>query len=280
MSAGTLFVVATPLGNLGDVSERARSTLGTVALVAAEDTRRTRVLLSHLGAHPRMISFHAHSPRSRVEQVITALAGGESVALVTDAGTPTVSDPGAFLVQEVQAAGLPVVVIPGPSAVTAALSISGMSADRYIFLGFPPRRGQERVRLLASAARSPMTVVFFESALRLVHLLDDLIAVAGPGRRIAVARELTKVHEELRAGSLGEVAGYYREHPPKGEVTLVLDGAATAAPDHASVDRTDEVRERARALLAEGTSKRDVAQIVARELQLSRNEAYRMVTAL
>lgn len=280
MTSGTLYVVATPLGNLGDISERARATLASVALVAAEDTRRTRALLSHLGLHPPLTSFHAHSPRSRVERILATLAQGESVALVTDAGTPTISDPGASLVDRARAAGALVVAIPGPSAVTAALSISGLGADRYIFLGFPPRRGPERKRLLDMAAASPVTVVLFESALRLVPLLDDLMAVAGAPRRVAVARELTKMHEELQAGTLADITGYYREHPARGEVTVVMEGAATPSPDEASEDRTAAVQTRARELLAEGASRRDVVQIVARELQLSRNEAYRMVTAL
>jgi 16S rRNA (cytidine1402-2'-O)-methyltransferase len=262
------------------VSERARVTLSTVALVAAEDTRRTRTLLSHLGASPRLISYHAHSPRSRLQQILTALEGGDSVAVVTDAGAPTVSDPGAELVREARRAGFDVVAIPGPSAVAAALSISGLPADRYIFLGFPPRRGKDRERVLAAGAESTATVVLFESAQRLVLLLEDLASRCGPERWVAVARELTKIHEELRAGTLGEVLDHYRAEPPRGEVTVVLSGAATSSGDRASVDRTQEVQERARALLAGGTSRRDVAQIVARELQLSRNEAYRMVTAL
>jgi 16S rRNA (cytidine1402-2'-O)-methyltransferase len=279
VSPGTLFVVATPLGNLGDISERARTTFASVACVAAEDTRRTRILLNHLGVRPRLVSLHAHSSRSRLEHVVSLLESGTSVALVTDAGTPTVSDPGAELVREARSAGIPVVAVPGPSAVAAALSISGFNADRYIFLGFLPRQGKERERLLGEAAGSTMTSVFFESPNRLVDLLDELAARCGPAREVAVARELTKIHEELRSGPLGDVATHYREHPPRGEITVLLCGA-TPDTSQASVDRTEEVRERARVLLAGGATRRDVAQIVARELQLSRNEAYRMVTAL
>ena len=263
------------------MSERARATLTSVAIVAAEDTRRTRILLNHIGTgRPRLVSFHAHSARSRVERLLEQLHAGESVALVTDAGTPTVSDPGAELVQAARSAGVPVVSIPGPSAVAAALSISGLPADRYIFLGFLPRRGAERERLLAEAAASPNTVVVFESPQRLVALLEDLQDRCEADRAVAVGRELTKIHEEMVTGSLAEVAAHYRERPPKGEITVILAGAATSGASQASVDRTDEVQERARALLAEGASRRDVARIVAHELQLSRNEAYRMVTAL
>ncbi|MBI4502533.1 MAG: 16S rRNA (cytidine(1402)-2'-O)-methyltransferase [Gemmatimonadetes bacterium] len=280
MTSGTLYVVATPLGNLGDISERARATLSTVAVVAAEDTRRTRILLAHIGARPRLVSFHAHSPRSRMELLLSALAEGQSVALVSDAGTPTISDPGANLVMEARSNGVPVVAVPGPSAVAAALSISGLAADRYIFLGFPPRRGKERQHLLRAAAESPWTVVMFESAQRVGQLLDDLREICGGDRQVAVARELTKVHEEVKTGSLEDVGTDYREHPPRGEITVVLSGAPVASPSRDLVSRTDEVTERARSLLAEGATKRDVAQILARELHLSRNEVYRLVTAL
>ena len=258
MSRGTLFVVATPLGNLGDISERARATLSTVAVVAAEDTRRTRTLLAHIGARPRLVSFHAHSPRSRMELLLSVLGEGQSVALVSDAGTPTISDPGANLVMEARSAGGVVVAVPGPSAVAAALSISGMAADRYIFLGFPPRRGKERQRLLETAAESPWTVVMFESAQRLVQLLDDLREICGGDRQVAVTRELTKIHEEVKTGSLEDIGNDYREHPPRGEITLVLSGASPASSSEDLASRTEQVTERARSLLAAGASKRDV----------------------
>lgn len=275
MSGGTLFVVATPLGNLSDLTQRAISVLAAADVVAAEDTRRARTLLMTAGAHPRVISFHAHSPPGRFRQVLNLLEEGKAVALVTDAGTPTVSDPGAELVRQARAEGHLVTVVPGPSAVAAALSISGMPADRYIFLGFLPRRGGERGRMLEQAATSPLTVVFFEAANRLVALLDELAGRCEAERQVAVARELTKIHEELKAGTLTEVAAHYREHPPRGEVTVVLSAAeeAEAAPPV-------NVEERARALLGEGLSRRDVAAQLADELGVPRNEAYRMVNAL
>ena len=277
---GTLYVVATPIGNLGDLTERARATLLGVQVVAAEDTRRTRILLNHIGAgRPRLVSFHAHSTRSRVEQLIQTLQGGESVAVVTDAGTPTISDPGGELVQEARASGVPVVVIPGPSAVPAALSVSGLPADRYIFLGFPPRRGVDRRRLLDTAAASALTVVMFEAAPRLDDLLEDLAERCGSDRQVVVAREMTKIHEEVRAGGLGEVREHYAAHPPKGEITVVLAGA-TDEPAGASEDLMEAIQARARVLLAEGASRRDVARVVADELKVSRNEAYRLVTSL
>jgi 16S rRNA (cytidine1402-2'-O)-methyltransferase len=276
VTPGTLFVVATPLGHLGDLSPRAADTLRTVALVAAEDTRRTRALLSHLDAHPRLVSFHAHSPPGRLAAVVRALAAGRSVALVTDAGTPTISDPGAPLVARAREAGCSIVVVPGPSAVAAALSVSGLPADRYTFLGFVARRGPERAALLEHAARSPWTVVLFEAPPRLADLLRDLSATCGEDRRASVARELTKLHEDVRAGTLGELAVYYQTHEPRGELTVVVAGSPDRAPDAPSPD----ARGRAAELLAAGSSRRDVVRRLVEEFALPRNEAYRLVTEL
>src|SRR5262245_14821044 len=205
----TLYVVATPLGNLGDLSPRAADLLRRVPVVAAEDTRRTRGLLSHLGASPTVLSFHAHSGERRLDTVLEILRDGRDVALVSDAGTPAVSDPGADLVAAARAAGVAVVPIPGPSAVATALSAAGLPGDRYLFLGFVPRRGGERTRLLTRAAEEEWSVVLFEAPTRLGALLHDLARLAGPGRQAAVARELTKVHEEFRSGTLAELADYY-----------------------------------------------------------------------
>lgn len=274
--SGTLYVVATPLGNLGDLSDRAKVVLRAVPLVAAEDTRRARVLLGHVGARPRVLSCHAHSPPKRIDLLARRLAEGEDVALLTDAGTPSVSDPGTTLVRRARETGAPVVVIPGPSAVAAALSVSGLPADRYTFLGFLPRKGAERRRLVEAAARSAWTVVVFESPERLVRLLEDLARVCGGGRDAAVARELTKVYEEVKTGTLSDLAVYYRETPPRGEVTVLVAGAAAPEP---SV-RDEDLRARARALLARGMSRRDVAASLASEFAVSRREAYRMVTSL
>ncbi|HEX2220675.1 MAG TPA: 16S rRNA (cytidine(1402)-2'-O)-methyltransferase, partial [Gemmatimonadales bacterium] len=274
---GTLYVVATPLGNLGDLSPRAAEVLRRAAVVAAEDTRRTRGLLSHLGASPTLLSFHAHSGERRVETLLEILDDGRDVALVTDAGTPGVSDPGTDLVAVALDAGVTVVPIPGPSAVATALSAAGISADRYLFLGFLPRKGQERSRLLARAAAEEWSVVFFEAPSRLVALLNDLVAAAGPGRRALVARELTKLHEELRAGTLAELADYYSGALPRGELTIVMAGTGVPPPPP---DRTADATEEATALLAEGLSRREVARRLTETLGLSRNDAYRLVTGL
>lgn len=275
MSHGTLYVVATPLGNLADLSERALAVLRSVDLVAAEDTRRSRTLLQHAGARPRMVSVHAHAAAGHSARVLEALAAGSAVALLTDAGTPGISDPGADLVRQARAAGAAVVVVPGPTAVAAALSISGLPADRYTFVGFLPRWGAARRRLLEQIAASEWTVVVFEAPNRTAKLLEDLAAVLTAERPAAVARELTKVHEECRTGTLGELAGYYRDNPPRGEVTVIVAGQARAS---SSADPAT-ARERARVLLAEGLSRKDAAGRLVRELGVPRNEAYRLVTA-
>lgn len=278
MTPGTLYVVATPLGNLGDLSNRAIDVLRTVAVVAAEDTRRARVLLQHADARPRVLSFHAHSAPSRLTSIVRTLTEGHHVAVLADAGTPTVSDPGAALVQRAREAGAHIVAVPGPSAVAAALSVSGLGADRFTFLGFLPRKGADRKRLLAHVATSPWTSVLFESPHRLVALLADLAGSCGHERTAVVARELTKVHEEARRGTLASLEGYYREHTARGEVTVVVAGSTRdmAAP------RADEatVRARASALLEEGFTRRDAATELANEFSIARREAYRIVSDL
>lgn len=274
---GTLYVVATPLGNLGDLSRRAVEVLSKVPVVAAEDTRRTRGLLTHLEARPTLLSFHAHSVEHRLETILDILRSGRDVALVSDAGTPSVSDPGTDLVAEARASGISVVPIPGPSAVATALSAAGLPADRYLFLGFVPRKGRERARLLSRAAAEEWCVVFFEAPPRLVALLEDLIPLAGPGRTAVVGRELTKMHEEIRSGTLGDLADYYAGVPPRGELTIVLQGTGQPA---AEPDRTEDAVEQATSLLAGGLSRREVVQRLTQSLGLPRNEAYKLVMEL
>jgi len=274
--AGTLYVVATPLGNLGDLSPRAADTLKNVAAVAAEDTRHTKTLIVHVGSSAELISFHAHSSARALERILTLLGTGKDVALVTDAGTPTVSDPGAELVAAARARDVPIVTIPGPTAVAAALAVSGLSADRYVFLGFLPRKGGDRRRLLETVAQSAWTVVLFEAPNRVADLLTDLAEVCGADREAAVARELTKVFEETRAGTLAELAGYYADAPPRGEVTVVVSGTGKAPPEEVPIDP----EERARTLLAQGMTRKDVAEQLAEETGISRNTAYRLVNDL
>lgn len=274
---GTLFVVATPLGNLGDLSPRASDTLKGVAAVAAEDTRRTGPLLRHIGSRAELVSVHAHAREAALRHVLDLLTAGKDVALVTDAGTPTVSDPGAELVAAARARGGAVVTIPGPTAVAAALAVSGLAADRYTFLGFLPRKGPERRRLLAQIAESEWTVVVFESPVRAAALLADLSGACGDDRPASVSREMTKVFEETRTGTLAELAGYFAESPVRGEVTIVVAGTGKAprAPE-----RAPDPEEMARSLLAEGMTRKDVADRLAVETGISRNTAYRLVNSL
>jgi len=274
--AGTLYVVATPLGNLGDLSPRAADTLKRVAVVAAEDTRHSKPLLVHAGSRAELVSFHEHSTERALERILRILSEGRDVALITDAGTPAISDPGVALVAAARERGIPVVTIPGPSAVAAGLSVSGIPGDRYLFLGFLPRKGSDRRRFLLTAAASEWTVVIFEAPNRVTQLLADLLEVCGPERRAAVSREMTKVFEETRAGTLQELSEHYAEAPARGEVTVVIAGTGqprvTEPPPDAAA--------RAKTLLAEGLSRKDVANKLAEETGISRNAAYRLVNEL
>jgi len=276
--AGILYVVATPLGNLGDLSPRAAATLKSAAVVAAEDTRHTKPLLVHVGSDADLVSFHAHSSERTLQRLLGLLGTGTDVALVTDAGTPTVSDPGAELVAAARERGIQVVTIPGPTAVAAALAVSGLHADRYLFLGFLPRKGSDRRRLLETIAESEWTVVLFEAPNRVAELLEDLAAACdgGADRVVSVSREMTKVFEETRTGTLAELAGYYAEAPPRGEVTVVVAGTGKPKPVEVPIDPET----RARALLAQGMTRKDVADQVAEETGISRNTAYRLVNEL
>ena len=278
MSAGTLYLVSTPIGNLEDVTRRAARVLSEVSRVLAEDTRRTQVLLDHLGVRVPLVSLHEHNEAERASQVLQWLDAGEDLALVSDAGTPLISDPGARVVKAVAGAGHAVVALPGPSAVLAALVSSGLPTERFVFLGFPPRKGGERAELMDRVAGSAETVVVFESPERLGALLADLAEACGEERRVAVARELTKVHEEIVRGTLAEAVHYYDGNPPRGEVTVVVAPAeASAAPDTA--DRA-AARSLAGALMAEGAKPSQVAREVARRLGVPRNVAYEIVMTL
>ncbi|MDH5643683.1 MAG: 16S rRNA (cytidine(1402)-2'-O)-methyltransferase [Gemmatimonadota bacterium] len=274
--SGTLYVIGTPLGNLGDFSPRASEVLRSVDLVAAEDTRRTRILLQHIGASSKVVSYHAHSDEKRVEEILGILSSGGTVGLVSDAGTPSISDPGGALVARARESGVEVVVVPGPSSVAAALSVSGFPADRFTFLGFAPKKGKDRTELLDHAAASPWTTVFFESPQRLAALLGDLVTRCGENRRAAVARELTKIHEEVRVGTLADLKAYYSARAPKGEITLVVQ---SRPEEPAEFDRDLAIKE-ATELLSEGVSRRDAAHKISEKMNVSRNEAYKLVNEI
>ncbi len=270
----TLYLVSTPIGNLADLSARATETLRSVSRVLAEDTRRSRILVDHVGADVPLVSLHRYNEQRRVETVLEWLDAGEDLALVTDAGTPLVSDPGDRVVAAVVEAGHAVVPIPGPSAVLAALAGSGLPSERFTFLGFTARKGRAREADLRRVAVSAESTVLFESPHRLVSLLEELGSHCGSERRVSVGRELTKVHEEFRRGTLAEVAAYYRERPPRGEVTVVVAPADGPGDEE---ELRDDAERLAGALLREGMKPSAVARELARRLDLARNEAYRIV---
>ena len=266
---GTLYVVATPIGNLEDLTPRAARVLAEVALIAAEDTRQTRKLLSHLKLSTRIVSYNEHNARQRTPALLDALRE-DDVALVTDAGAPGVSDPGAGLVAEVARAGFGVVSVPGPSAVTAALAVSGFPADTFQFLGFLPRTPKARRAALSGASSLRATLVLFEAPHRLIATLADIAEVLGD-RRLAACREMTKVHEEVFRGTVREAIAYF--DVPRGEFTLVIEGAGEL-PTDAPVS-TERIAEAMAAARASGLRRRDAAVRVSSELGVPRRAAYR-----
>jgi 16S rRNA (cytidine1402-2'-O)-methyltransferase len=271
---GILHVVATPIGNLEDVSLRALRVIGEADLLFAEDTRRTRKLLERHRVEARPLSLHAHNEQSRIDRALEALAGEGRVALVSDAGTPLVSDPGERLVAAVIAAGHRVEAVPGASAVLAALAVSGVSPQPFTFLGFLPRRAGERKKLLESYRSRPETVVLFESPKRIGRTLVELVDVLGD-RQACVARELTKLHEEARRGSLSELADYYVDGAP-GEITLVVAGATDVPAELAGAELDAEIRAR----LEAGERAKEIAAALAGPTGWTKRELYARVLAL
>jgi len=271
---GTLTIAAAPIGQPADASARLAAALEAAALIAAEDTRRVRRLADALGVRltGRVVSYYDDVEDRRAPGLLAELAAGHDVLLITDAGMPGVSDPGYRLVAAAAQAGIRVTVLPGPSAVTTALVISGLPSDRFTFEGFPPRKAGERARRFAELAAEARTMVFFESPRRIGTTLADLAAAFGADRRAAVCRELTKTHEEVLRGSLGELAGKLQEGV-LGEVTLVVAGASRRPEPVAAADAVAEVLERVRG----GASRRDAVAAVAAELGLRRRDLYAAV---
>ena len=270
----TLYIVGTPIGNLEDLTLRAARVLGEVSLVAAEDTRVTRRLLSHLGIRPRTTSFHQHNWRDKLDGVLAELAEGD-VALVSDAGMPGVSDPGSELVAAVAQAGFKVEVVPGPSAVTAALALSGFPGDGFVFLGFLPRRKKDRQAAIRQAASSTASLVVFEAPHRLRAMLADVSAVLGD-RPLAVCRELTKLHEEVFRGSAAQALEHFVS--PRGEVVLVIQGGAapdsTVPEDQADIE--SDLRLRLASLREDGIRAKDAVAQVAETTGLAKNRVYQV----
>jgi 16S rRNA (cytidine1402-2'-O)-methyltransferase len=269
---GSLVLVATPIGNLGDLAPRAREALAGAALVCCEDTRRTGRLLQHAGiAGARLAVCNEHTEAVRIPEVLEVLGDGGDVAVVTDAGTPGISDPGERLVRAVLDAGYDVTTVPGPVAAVAALVVSGLSTARYVFEGFLPRTGRARAERLAELAGERRTIVIYESPHRVLRTMTDLAAALGDDRRVSVARELTKLHETVVHGTLADVD----LGEPRGEYVLVVAGAS----DVAAVPDDDTVRAALRAELAAGRSRRDAATVVSQRLGVARRVAYDLAIA-
>jgi 16S rRNA (cytidine1402-2'-O)-methyltransferase len=275
VAKATLYVVATPIGNLADISLRALDILRSAGAVAAEDTRVTRRLLDHYGITARLVAVHEHNEQRAAGEVLDLLAGGAAVALVSDAGTPGISDPGARLVTLTHAAGYTVQPVPGANAAVAAVSASGFLSPHFLFYGFLPARGAARRDTLAGLAPLPYTLVFYEAPHRVAACMDDLLLVLGNDRRVLIARELTKMFEETHVCSLAAAAAWLgaNEHRGKGEFVLVVEGAAASAPAAAELDRTLGV------LLDELPLKQAVALAV-KITGAGRNELYERALAL
>jgi len=277
--SGELVVVGTPIGNLGDIAPRAVEALRAAEMILCEDTRRTRELLSALSipATGRLSALHDHNERVRCDEVVGAIASGRTVVLVSDAGMPGISDPGSVLVAAVVDDGGSVTVIPGPSAVLAALVVSGLPTDRFCMEGFLPRRGKDRRAALEALATEERTSVLFESPRRLAATLAEFATALGADRRVVIARELTKLHEEIWRGSLEAAAQHWSEVEARGEVVIVLGGAAP--PAIVEISDTDII-ERLHQTLAAGRSKRDAIDQVAAELGVVRRRVYELAIAL
>ena len=273
---GTLYVVATPIGNLEDITLRALRVLRDAALIAAEDTRRTRKLLAHHRIPGRLVSLREHNEQTRAPVLVRRLLDGDSIAVVTDAGTPGLSDPGAVLVRAAADAGVPVVPVPGASAVLAALVASGLPAEPVTFAGFLPAGAGDRRRALAALRGLPHTLVLFEAPHRLRRTLEDLLEALGD-RRIAVARELTKVHEEVYRATLSETVRRFSAEPPRGEFTLVIEGAVDRGADAEGAEAARAAaREILRRAAAGGCSSQESVRRAVEATGLRRNEVYRL----
>jgi 16S rRNA (cytidine1402-2'-O)-methyltransferase len=268
---GTLFIVSTPIGNMGDFSFRAVETLRAVSAVLAEDTRHSRHLLERYEIATSLLPHHEHNEARTTPALVARLIAGESLALISDAGTPLLSDPGGRLVRAAVGAGVPVSPIPGASALLAALVASGLSLDRFTFYGFLPRKGRERRHTIDEIVALRHAAVLYEAPARVGDTLAELARAGGGERATVVARELTKQFEELRRGTVGALATYYLDASPRGEIVIVIQGAA--APVGAS---EDELRTRAAELRDEGRSAREIAAALAVELGAPRNLAYRL----
>lgn len=270
LATGTLYIVSTPIGNLGDMTHRAVEVLRTVSLVLCEDTRHSRRLLQHYDLSTPVVSYHEHNEARETPRTIARLERGNDVAMISDAGTPLLSDPGGRLVQSAIEAGIRVTPVPGASALLAALVASGLAAEVFTFVGFLPRKGRERAERLAMLSALRHTSVLYEAPGRVGDTLEALIASGGGERRAVVARELTKQFEELRRGTVRELREYYRDAPPRGEVVIVLEGRVPLEIDE------ETLRAEARVLRARGATTREITRALVEDHGAARNLAYRL----
>ena len=279
--SGTLYLCATPIGNLGDMTFRAVETLKKVALIAAEDTRHTRKLLSHFDIHVPLTSYHEHNKRGKGPELIAKLLEGQDIALVSDAGIPGISDPGEDLVGLALAEAIPVTPIPGANAALTALTASGLPTEKFLFAGFLPQAAAARRNQIAALRDITQTLVFYEAPHRIVRTIEDLQKGLGD-RKAVVARELTKIHEEFVRGALTEISAYFTENRPRGEFTLLVAGKAfdrpgpdTAVAENGPDDAT--IRQEAQRLMSEGENKKDAIKMTASRLGLPRRRVYQLM---
>ena len=272
--SGILYLVPTPIGNLSDISQRCRETLAAADFIAAEDTRVSLKLLNHLKLHKPLVSYYEHNKAESGPKIVQRLLAGESCALVTDAGSPAISDPGEDLVRLCAESGIPVCAIPGPCAAITALSVSGLPTGRFCFEGFLSVNKKERREHLSSLQNESRTMIFYEAPHKLLTTLSDLREQFGAERRISLCRELTKLHEQILRMTLGEAVDYYTQTPPRGEYVLVVEGTQEKPAE--ALPLSDAVRLVAEEI-AKGQSKKDAVKAVAKETGLSRNELYAAV---
>ena len=266
-----LYLVPTPIGNLGDISQRCRETLEAADFIAAEDTRVTLKLLNHLGIKKSLVSYYEHNKAAQGSRIVERILGGETCALVSDAGSPAISDPGEDLVKQCAAAGIPVCAIPGPCAAITALSISGQSTGRFCFEGFLSTAKKSRREHLESLKSEQRTMIFYEAPHKLLTTLSDMAEVFGGDRPLSLCRELTKLHEEVVRTTLSEALDRYTENPPKGEFVLIVAGAK---PEEKEIPSETDAAARLAELIAQGLSRKDAVKQTAKELGLSKNTVY------
>lgn len=266
-----LYLVPTPIGNLGDISQRCRETLEAADFIAAEDTRVTLKLLNHLGIKKSLVSYYEHNKAAQGSRIVERILGGETCALVSDAGSPAISDPGEDLVKQCAAAGIPVCAIPGPCAAITALSISGQATGRFCFEGFLSTAKKSRREHLESLKSEQRTTIFYEAPHKLLTTLADMAEVFGGDRPLSLCRELTKLHEEVVRTTLSEALERYTENPPKGEFVLIVAGAK---PEEKEIPSETDAAARLAELIAQGLSRKDAVKQTAKELGLSKNTVY------